>query len=250
VQDPVGGGSMRRRALLAMFVALLVVGAYGAYVFSYPKYPEVKGCVNPFAVTKPVSRTPENWSKVHVFFKLTTTRDFWKMARPWDVDYSHVKVVKHTIEYNGDKVTMLAMGIPLNDKKHVIALYEFSKPVQGVKIRSYLLEIDTQKSKPMIKTLAMTTNGEYTATNDCTHECNSDSDCGEFASCEPYCCNHNLRCLAGCCGWCFIPCTLCLAGNGASCAECVLCALTWCPACDAICCDEEGSSCVDWGDMP
>ena len=72
MQNPVGGGSMRRRTLLAMFVALLVVGAYGAYVFSYPKYPEVKGCVNPFAVTKPVSRTPENWSKVHVFFKLTT----------------------------------------------------------------------------------------------------------------------------------------------------------------------------------
>ncbi|WP_258084402.1 hypothetical protein [Thermococcus thermotolerans] len=51
---------MRRRALLAMFVVLLLIGAYGAYVVSYPKYPEVKGCVNPFAVTKPVGRVQEN----------------------------------------------------------------------------------------------------------------------------------------------------------------------------------------------
>ncbi len=115
---------MRRRALLAVFAALLLVGAYGAYVFSYPKYPEVKGCVNPFAVVKPVRGVQENWSEVHVLFKLATSRDFLKLAKPWNVDYSHVKIVKHTIEYNGEKITMLAMGIPLKDKKHVIALYE------------------------------------------------------------------------------------------------------------------------------
>lgn len=57
MQNPTGeGGSMRRRALLAVFVALLVIGAYGVYVVSYPRYPEVNDCVNPFAVTKPVSR--------------------------------------------------------------------------------------------------------------------------------------------------------------------------------------------------
>ncbi|HIP89039.1 MAG TPA: hypothetical protein EYH24_03615, partial [Thermococcus paralvinellae] len=76
---------MRKRALLVIFVALLLVGAYGTYVTSYPKYPEVKGCVNPFAVTKPLGRVQENWSKAHIFFKLATTRDFWKLAKPWDV---------------------------------------------------------------------------------------------------------------------------------------------------------------------
>ncbi|NJF24557.1 hypothetical protein [Thermococcus sp. Bubb.Bath] len=50
---------MRKRALLAVFVALPMVGAYGAYVISYPRYPEVKGCVNPFAVTKSVGRVQE-----------------------------------------------------------------------------------------------------------------------------------------------------------------------------------------------
>ncbi|WP_297074207.1 hypothetical protein [Thermococcus sp.] len=83
---------MRRRALLAILVVLLLIGAYGAYVVSYPKYLEVKGCVNPFAVVKPVSRVQENWSKVHVFFKLATSRDFWKLAKLWDVDYSHVNL--------------------------------------------------------------------------------------------------------------------------------------------------------------
>ena len=104
---------MKRRALLAILVVLLLIGAYGAYVVSYPKYPEVKGCVNPFAVTKPVSRVQENWSEVHVFFKLVTTRDFWKLAKPWQVDYSHVKVVKHTIEYNGEKNNHARHGSPV-----------------------------------------------------------------------------------------------------------------------------------------
>ncbi|WP_199920029.1 hypothetical protein [Thermococcus piezophilus] len=130
---------MRKRALLAIFVVLLLVGAYGAYVVSYPKYPELKGYVNPFAVTKPIDMVQKNWSKAHISFKLATTRDFWKLTKPWDVDNSQVKIVKHTIEYNGEKITMLAMGIPLKDKKHVIALYEFSKPVQGVTVRSLLL---------------------------------------------------------------------------------------------------------------
>ncbi len=62
---------------------------------SYPKYSEVKSCVNPFAVTKPVSSVQENGSEVHVFFKLATSRDFWKLAKPWQANYSHVKVVRH-----------------------------------------------------------------------------------------------------------------------------------------------------------
>ena len=36
---------MGRRALLAVFVVLLLIGAYGAYAVSYPKYPEGKGPV-------------------------------------------------------------------------------------------------------------------------------------------------------------------------------------------------------------
>ncbi|GEM_PF-1172717 len=240
---------MRKRALLAMFVVLLLVGAYGAYVVSYPKYPEVKGCVNPFKAIRPLTSMPENWSKAHVFFKLTTSKDFWKLAKPWDVDYSHVKIVKHTIEYNGEKITMLAMGIPLKDKKHVIALYEFSKPVQGVKVKSYLLEIDNQNNKtsPLLKTVAMTTNGKYVPTSSCPHDCSSDSDCGEFASCEPYCCSHDWECAISCClqaghcGW------LCKLGTEV-CIACVVAECSWCVA--DHCCAQWGSTCVDWGNAP
>jgi hypothetical protein len=239
---------MRRRALLAMFVVLLLVGAYGAYVVSYPKYPEVKGCVNPFAVTKPVSRHPEHWSKLHVFFKFATSRDFWKLAKPWDVDYSHVKIVRHTIEYNGEKITMLAMGIPLKDKKHVIALYEFSKPVQGVKVRSYLLEIDNNSgNSPTIKTVALTTNGEYTATSSCTHECTSNRDCGLFSSCSEYCCNMNWRCAIDCCvsaEHCKAPCAISKWITPYVCIACVVANCAWCVSADSHCCTEKGTTCV------
>ncbi|MFA4661691.1 hypothetical protein [Pyrococcus kukulkanii] len=81
-----------RKAILGAIVALLLVGAYTSYAIGYPKYPKVEGCVNPFAAVKPVSGVQENWSRVHVFFKLVTSRDFWKLAKPWSVDYSHVKV--------------------------------------------------------------------------------------------------------------------------------------------------------------
>ncbi|NJE10305.1 hypothetical protein [Thermococcus sp. MAR1] len=234
---------MRRRALLAMFVVLLLIGAYGAYVVSYPKYPEVNGCVNPFRVTTPVSRVQENWSKAHVFLKLATSRDFWKLAKPWDVDYSHVKIVKHTIEYNGEKITMLAMGIPLKDKKHVIALYEFSKPVQGVKVRGYLLELDN----PVVKTVALTTNGQYKTANSCPHDCNSNNDCGEFSSCEPYCCSTDWGCAISCClqaGHCK---WLCRLGEEV-CIACVVAECGWCTA--DYCCTEWGSLCQDWGNAP
>ena len=241
MQEP-AGGSMGRRALLVVFVVLLLIGAYGAYVVSYPEYPKVKGCVNPFAVTTPVSRVQENWSKVHVFFKLATSRDFWKLAKPWDVDYSHVKIVKHTIEYKGEKITMLAMGIPLKDGKHVIALYEFSKPVQGVKIKSYLLEIDNNSKS--LKTIALTTNGKYIPTDNCQYECNSDSDCGDFASCEPYCCKTDY--------WGIVRC--CIQSCGYTCIrhpkECIPCVIINCPWCLWDSCEEWGSKCVDWGNAP
>ncbi|NJE03037.1 hypothetical protein [Thermococcus sp. MV11] len=225
---------MRRRALLAVFVALLLVGAYGAYVVSYPKYPEVKGCVNPFAITKPVSRVQENWSKAHMFFKLATTRDFWKLAKPWDVDYSHVKIVKHTIEYDGERITMLAMGIPLKDKKHVIAIYEFSKPVQGVKVTSkeFLVHNET------IFVRAIGVNGDIKPLSDCTHECSSDADCGFM--CMQYCCrrSYNIPCMISCCGAC---------GFAGDPARVFVCVLTICPWCYEGCneCVEYGSWCMD-----
>ena len=60
MQKPVGG--VVKKGLLAVIVILFLLEAYSAHVVSYPKYPEVKGCVNPFAVVKPVSRVQENWS--------------------------------------------------------------------------------------------------------------------------------------------------------------------------------------------
>ncbi len=61
---------MKRRALLAVLVVLLLIGAYGAYVVSYPKYSEVRGCVNPFAVTKPVSSVQRTGLKFMCFLSL------------------------------------------------------------------------------------------------------------------------------------------------------------------------------------
>ncbi|WP_297438730.1 hypothetical protein [Thermococcus sp.] len=228
---------MRKRALLAVIVVLLLIGAYGAYVVSYPRYPEVKGCVNPFAVTKPVSRVQENWSTAHVFLKLVTSKDFWKLAKPWDVDYSHVKIVKHTIEYNGEKITMLAMGIPLKDKKHVIALYEFSKPVQEVKERAFLFEIEGTR----IKAESLSTNGYVTTLTSCSHECSSSDDCGFLERCEWYPCSTNWDCAIRCCltggsGLCTIPCVI-------SRTLCIACIAAACPLCVDYC-SESGTKCV------
>ncbi|WP_258084064.1 hypothetical protein [Thermococcus thermotolerans] len=227
---------MRKRALLAMFVVLLLIGAYGAYVVSYPKYQKVDGCVNPFAVVKPVSRAQENWSEAHVFFKLSTTRDFWKLAKPWNVDYSHVKIVKHTIEYNGEEITMLAMGIPLKDKKHVIALYEFSKPVQGVKVKSYLFEI-RDNNVTIRKT---TTNGYAIQVSSCTHECSSNSDCGYMEQCDPYICSTDWVGVYKCCGEsCWIFCL-----GGIENPLCITCLTTVCPIWCINQNSEFGSRCV------
>ncbi len=228
------GGSMRGHTLLAMFVALLVVRAYGAYVVSYPKYPEVKGCVNPFAVTKPIGRVQENWSKVHVFFKLATSRDFWKLAKPWQVDYSHVRVVKHTIDYNGEKVTMLAMGIPLRDKKHVIAIYEFSKPIKGVKLVTYEYFVNGSR----YQALKVGINGDIKTLSSCTQECQSNSDCGAFGKCNWYCCSINWALVAPCCWQCVFAGTLS-----------PVCALTACPACVYAACSW-GSYCSGWTPGP
>ncbi|AEH24069.1 hypothetical protein [Pyrococcus yayanosii] len=235
---------MLRRALLAMFVVLLLIGAYGAYVVSYPKYPEVNGCVNPFRVTTPVSRVQENWSKAHVFLKLATSRDFWKLAKPWDVDYSHVKIVKHTIEYNGEKITMLAMGIPLKDGKHVIALYEFSKPVQGVKVRGYRIDVSEGKLKPE---LISVNGGKTTTLGSCRHECSSNADCpGPREYCTEYCCSYDRGAAIDCClnagrcgAVCGIGATICLI-NPIGCVICTACVVANCYFCI-----EE--SCLEWG---
>ena len=235
---------MQKRALLAMFVVLLLVGAYGAYVVSYPKYPEVKGCVKPFKAVKPVTKTPENWSKAHVFFKLATNRDFLKLAKPWDVDYSHVKIVKHTLEYNGEKITMLAMGIPLKDGKHVIALYEFSKPVQGVKVKAYLIEVSKDNLKPKLTSV---NGGDVKVLSNCRHECTSNSDCSGYREfCTEYCCSYDRDAAIDCCliaGYCGAVCgigaTICLI-NPIGCLACSACVVANC-----IFCVED--NCLEWG---
>ena len=227
---------MRRRALLAVIVVLLLIGAYGAYVVSYPKYPEVKGCVNPFKAVKPLNRVQENWSKAHVFFKLATSRDFWKLAKPWDVDYSHVKVVKHTLEYNGENITMLAIGIPLKDKKHIIVFYEFSEPVQRVRTVARLMELENST----LKTTAISTNGNVKPLSECNYECSSGSDCGVFGQCKSYCCGCSSRplCLSMCCALCSLAC------RSPDIVSCVSCVLLWCPTCCyVVCCDQSGTYC-------
>lgn len=241
---------MRRRALLGIFVVLLVVGAYAAYALNNPKLPEVKGCVNPFREVKPVSKTPENWSRIHVFFKAVLSKDIRGLAKPWEIDYKNVKIVKHTVEYNGEKITMLAMGIPLKDGKHVIAYYEFSKPVQEVKTRAFLLGIQNGK----IKTEALTTNGVVTPLSSCAHECSTNSDCsGVNEYCEEYCCAHDwdraIRCCtnAGYCGAvCGIGATICLI-NPIGCLACTACVVANCAWCVDQSCLEWGTACVYHG---
>ncbi len=229
---------MRRRALLTIFVVLLLIGAYGAYVVSYPKYPEVDGCVNPFAVVKPMSKVQENWSKGHIFFKLATKKEFWKLAKPWDVDYSQVKIAKHSLEYNNERIVMLAMSIPLKDNKHIIALYEFSKPVEGIKTRMYLFSVN----ETYIETKALSTNGHVTMLNSCPHECTDSADCGILERCNTICCKRsppNPDCVFWCCDLCSVA---CLGGP----IPCLTCALALCPGCYYdLCrdCIEEGSRC-------
>jgi len=143
--------------------------------------------------------------------------------------------VKHTLNYNGEKITMLAMGIPLKNGKHVIAYYEFSKPVQGVKTRAFLWNVEDKT----VKTEAVTTNGAITPTSTCRHERSSDSDCDIFSKCEDYCCAFDGEKAALCCGPACI--SLCLIpGNYVG---CILCIALWCPTCERI----ERIACYQWG---
>ncbi|AFN03741.1 hypothetical protein PFDSM3638_04750 [Pyrococcus furiosus DSM 3638] len=238
---------MQRRTLLATGIVFLLVGTYGLYAVGYPQYPEVKDCVNPFEVVKHLNSVQENWSRVHIFFKLVTSRDFWKLAKPWNVDYSNVKVVKHVLEYNGENITMIAIGIPLKDKKHVVALYEFSKPVQGVKVRGYLIELSQGKLVPR---LISVNGGKLTALSNCRHECKSNSDCSyprEF--CTKYCCSYDRDYAIDCClaaGRCGAVCgvgaTVCLV-NPIGCIACTVCVIANCYDCIEKSCLEWGSGC-------
>ncbi len=202
---------------------------------SYPKYPEVKGCINPFLTVKPLSKTQERWSEVHVFFKLVTTRDFWELTKPWDVYYSHVMIAKHSVEYHGKKISMLAIGIPLKDKKHIIALYEFSKPVQGVKLVTYEYLVDGH----ILHTIKAGINGKIkTVSSSCTQECESNSDCGALGECNWYCCSIDWSKVITCCGECVF------AGELSP-----VCALIFCPICVYNACSW-GSYCSGWTPGP
>lgn len=240
---PVWGGRMRRRTLLSMFVVLLLVGVYTAYALSQPKLPEVKGCVSPFKAVKPLERRAENWSSAHVFVKVLASKDIRSLVKPWEIDYKNVKVVKHTVEYEEEKIEILAIGIPLKDGKHVIGYYEFSKPVQGVKTRAYLLEFSVSENEKYLTTQTITTNGEVTPLSSCKHECTSDTDCGYFANCVIYCCDHDWWCMWYCCGPCAASCGVCATGNALACGICLSCVVSWCPYCAQDCCEEEGSYC-------
>ncbi|WP_087036866.1 hypothetical protein [Thermococcus litoralis] len=226
------------RKKLSLLVVLLLVGAYAAYAVSQPKLPEVKGCVNPFREVKPVEKTPENWSSVRVFTKILVSKDLRSLAKPWEVDYKSVRIVRHIVDYNGERIEMLAMGIPLKDGKHVIGYYEFSKPVQGVKTRAYLFSVDESHAR----TQALSTNGQVTILSSCPHECSSDADCGILEACYEICCEQSSPdpdCVFWCCDLCG---PACLLGPVA----CLSCSLGLCPWCYYdICrdCLEEGSIC-------
>lgn len=139
------------------------------------------------------------------------------------------------MEYNGEKIEMLAIGLPLKDKKHVIAYYEFSKPVQGVKTVARLIEFGDNTSR----TTMISTNGNVKPLSNCNYECSSGSDCGVFGQCRGYCCGCSSRpvCLAVCCGACNLACK-------GSVTACVSCVIIWCPTCCyTVCCDQYGTYC-------
>ncbi|ACS89719.1 MAG TPA: hypothetical protein HA302_04295 [Thermococcaceae archaeon] len=232
-----------KKHMLSMLMVLLLIGAYATYAVSQPKLPEVKGCVNPFREVKPLERKAENWSSVHVFAKVLASKDIRGLAKPWEIDYKNVKVAKHTVEYNGEKIEMLAMALPLKDGKHLIAYYEFSKPVQGVKTRSYLLEFTISEDNKRIATKAIGTNGEVTPLSTCKHECSTASDCGYFGRCISYCCDRDWGCVVYCCGDCLFYCGSCARGSLGGCAACLYCVLVSCPYCSVNCCEEEGTYC-------
>ena len=79
-----------RKRVLSVLVVLLLVGAYAAYAVSQPKLPKVEGCVNPFKVVKPVEKTPENWSSVHVFAKALASKDIRGLTKPWEDEYGPI----------------------------------------------------------------------------------------------------------------------------------------------------------------
>lgn len=175
---------------------------------------------------------------MHVFAKVLASKDIRGLAKPWEIDYKNVKVVKHTVEYNGEKIEMFAMALPLKDSKHLIAYYEFSKPVQGVKTRSYLLEFTISDDNKRITTKAIGTNGEVTSSSSCEYECYSDADC--VFLCMSYCCSrdYNIPCMiASClaCAW---------SGNLVLFLACVMTVCPWAyEGCNE--CIQYGTYCMD-----
>lgn len=141
---------------------------------------------------------------------------------------------------------MLAMGIPLKDGKHVIAYYEFSKPVQGVKTRAYLFSLEENK----VTTQTLSTNGYITPLSSCAHECSTNSDCsGVNEYCERYCCVHNWNEAIRCCmqaGNCGAICATCII-HKIGCFVCLACVVVNCAWCVDSNCLEWGTACVYHG---
>jgi len=188
-----------------------------------------------FIEVRSIAIVQENLSKINTFFELTTSRDFWKLARPWNVEYSRAIIMKHLLEYD-ENVTLLAFGVPLGDGRFVV-LYEFSKPIQGVKTVAYEFTVNNSK----VKITRFGINGNFKTLSSCTYECQKNEDCPPLTYCSEYCCSVSTTCVIRCCatpgnGACSIPCML---GPG----PCILCALVACPFCGESCCTEKGSKC-------
>ncbi|WP_457752610.1 hypothetical protein [Thermococcus sp.] len=226
---------MKKRTLLGIFVVLLVVGAYGVYVISYPQYPKINKCVNPFREVKPIYQTQENWSKIHFIFAVLTNRDLLKLAKPWNIDYNLTWVSKFKLQYGKEQVSMTAIAIVLKNHKRAVVLYKFSKPVDGV----YTLTKVLSFSNNTAHVTSMIINGYEIQTSSCINECGS---CDILEHCESYCCEPcaNTQCMAYCaapgcylaCGWLPYPIAL----------PCWMACAGFC--CEYVCCGQEGAKCV------
>jgi len=224
------------KKMVALLLVLVMAGTLTAYA-QFQKEPDVTGCVSVFREVKPLSKTPKEISVVEVLVKAIASRDIRSLAKPWEIEYRGVKVVKHEVEYRGEKIDMVAIGIPLKNDK-VLAYYEFSESVEGVRSLAYLLSVNGSR----IKTEAVSINGHVTTLDSCPHECSKDSDCPYYPmeECVLTCCEGNvdMGCIVECCGYTCLP--ACMSGL----KSCALCVFVICPVCITL---EGCIECFEWG---
>ncbi len=221
---------------MAVLLVLSIIGVYTTYAQLQKE--ESKSCTNVFRDIKPISKKPKDVSIVETFVKAFRS-DVRSLAKPWEIEYGEVKVVEHEVEYRGEKLRMLAVGFPLKDGK-VLAYYEFSKPVRGVKSLAYLMTVNESR----IKMEAVSINGHVTTLDSCPHECSEDSDCPYYPmeECVITCCDGeiDMGCVRGCCGY---TCLFACMGGPQTCA---ICLFVVCPTCLVL---EECIKCFEWGEV-